>query len=355
MRLKRMDVYLARAIIVNVLLVLLVLTALASVITFVSEIRDLSSTYTLYEAARYTVYKIPGGMYDMFTVAVLLGALLGLGDLASHNELTVMRVAGVSVVRLGLAAMLGGLVLAFFCVVIGELLVPDAERIAEDRRAALVEARTNVLGSGGIWAKDGSSFVNVRSMSDRHTAHGIYIYDVNGDRQLTGVTVANTAVFGDGEPRLQGVRGTEMSIEGSSVFRTPRKEWQTLLNPDIINLFAVDTGTLSAAGLYNYIEYLQANHLDERRYIAEFWAHLAKPVGLLLMLLLSLPFVFGPLRSSSTGQRMLVGMLIGIGFYVFNSMFMQTGVVFGLNPLVTAWLPTLILGSISIIAVRRIK
>ena len=355
MRLKRMDVYLARAVIVNVLLVLLVLTALASVITFVSEIRDLSSTYTLFEAARYTVYKMPGGMYDMFTVAVLLGALLGLGDLASHNELTVMRVAGVSVMRLGLAAMLGGLVLAFFCVVIGELLVPDAERVAEDRRAALVQARTNVLGAGGIWAKDGSSFVNVRSMKDRHTAHGIYIYDVNGDRQITGVTFANTAVFGDGEPFLQSVRGTEMSVAGSSVFHAPHKEWQTLLNPDIINLFAVDTSTLSAAGLYDYIDYLQANHLDDRRYIAEFWAHLAKPVGLLLMLLLSLPFVFGPLRSSSAGQRMLVGMLIGIGFYVFNSMFMQTGVVFGLNPFVTAWLPTLLLGAISIIAVRRIK
>jgi lipopolysaccharide export system permease protein len=259
------------------------------------------------------------------------------------------------VVRLGLAAMLGGLVLAFFCVVIGELLVPDAEQVAEDRRAALVQARTNVLGVGGIWAKDGSSFVNVRSMSDRHTAHGIYIYDVNGDRQLTGVTFANTAVFSDGEPHLQNVRGTEMSTAGSSVFRAPRKDWQTLLNPDIINLFAVDTGTLSAAGLYDYIEYLQANHLDDRRYIAEFWAHLAKPVGLLLMLLLSLPFVFGPLRSSSAGQRMLVGMLIGIGFYVFNSMFMQTGVVFGLNPLVTAWLPTLLLGIISAFAVRRIK
>jgi lipopolysaccharide export system permease protein len=89
--------------------------------------------------------------------------------------------------------------------------------------------------------------------------------------------------------------------------------------------------------------------------VAEFWDHLARPVALLLMLMLSLPFVFGPLRSSSTGQRMLVGMLIGIGFYVFNSMFMQTGVVFGLNPLVTAWLPTLLLGAISFVAVRRIK
>ena len=355
MRFKRIDAYIAKTVIANVLLVLLVLTALASVITFVGEIRDLSSTYTLYEAARYTVYKIPGGMYDMFTVAVLLGALLGLGDLAGHNELTVMRVAGVSVMRLGFSAMLGGVVLAVFCVLIGEFIVPNSETSAENRRSALVEAKTNVLGAGGIWAKDGSSFVNVRSMSDRHTAHGIYIYDVNGDRQLTGVTLANTAIFGEDGTLLQGVRGTQMSVDGSTVFRTRREPWQTLLTPEIINLFAVDTNTLSAAGLYDYLDYLKANHLDERRYIAEFWAHIAKPVGLLLMLILSLPFVFGPLRSSSTGQRLLVGMLIGIGFYVFNSMFMQTGEVFGFNPLLTAWLPTILLGSISFFTVQRIK
>lgn len=352
---KRIDLYLARTVVVNVLLVLLVLTALASVITFVSEIRSIAGGYTLLEAARYTLYKIPGGMYNMFTVAVLLGALLGLGELASHNELTVMRVAGVSVLRLGVSAMLGGVVLALFCILIGEFVVPNTEQKAEDRRAELVESRTNPLGTGGIWAKDGSSFVNVRAMANRRLARGVYVYDVNGDRQLTAATFANTAVFGDGPTRLQGVRGTEMSVEGSTVFRAQKREWRTLLSPDIINLFAMESNTLSAGDLSDYIDYLKANRLDDRRYIAEFWAHVAKPVGLLLMLILSLPFVFGPLRSSSTGQRMLVGMLIGIGFYVFNSMFMQTGVVFGLNPLVTAWLPTLLLGSISIITVRRIK
>ena len=231
MRLKRMDVYIARAVVVNVMLVLLVLTMLASLITFVSELHYIGGPYTYFEAMRYTVYKIPGGMYDMFTVAVLLGALLGLGDLASHNELTVMRVAGVSVMRLGLSAMLGGVLLAFFCVVIGELLMPNTERTAEDRRAALVDQRTNVLGAGGVWVKDGSSFVNVRTMSNRETAHGIYIYDVNGNRQLTGVTYANTAVFGGGEPGLQGVSGTEMSVDGSNVTHEQRQGWQTLLNP----------------------------------------------------------------------------------------------------------------------------
>ena len=352
---RRIDVYLAKTVITNVMLVLLVLTALAGVITFVSEIKSLSPTYTIYEAARYTVYKIPGGMYDMFTVAVLLGALLGLGELASHNELTVMRVAGLSVARLGVSAMLGGIVLAVFCVMLGELVVPGTEQRAEDRRAELVNDRTNALGVGGIWAKDGDSFVNVRSMTNRDIARGIYIYQVNPQRELTTATFANTAGFDTMPPTLHSVRSTQISVDGSRVSRKPRLEWITSLNPTLIGLFAVDSTALSAAGLYDYIGYLKANRLDDQRYVAEFWGHVAKPVALLLMLVLSLPFVFGPLRSSSTGQRLLFGMLIGIAFYVFNSMFMQSGVVFGIDPFVTAWLPTLLLGAISILAVRRIK
>jgi lipopolysaccharide export system permease protein len=246
-------------------------------------------------------------------------------------------------------------VLALCCLVVGELIVPDTEQQAEDRRAELVNARTNALGTGGIWAKDGASFVNVRSMSSNKMARGVYVYDVTPDRQLAAATFANSAVFDKNPPELHGVRGTRLSVEGSKVFRGQSREWQTSLNPNIISLFAVDSTALSAAGLYDYIDYLKANHLDQRRYVAEFWGHIAKPVAILLMLILSLPFVFGPLRSSSTGQRMVVGMLIGIGFYVANSMFMQSGVVFGINPFLTAWLPTLVLGAISIFAVRRIK
>lgn len=354
-RLKRMDAYLASTVVVNTLLVLLVLTALASVITFVSEVRSLSDTYTLFEAARYTVYKIPGGMYDMFAVAVLLGALLGLGELATHNELTVLRVAGVSVARLGLSAMVGGLLLATVCMLIGEFIMPNAEQKAEDRRAELVQAKAGVFGAGGVWAKDGRYFVNVRSIRGGDTALGVNIFDVSDDRQLLSAAYAVRAEFSGDHSVLRGVRGTNLGSQGANTFRSPLRPWETSLDPDLLNLFAADTSTLSALDLYDYIQYRRANRLDDHRYVAALWSHLAKPVALLAMLLLAMPFVFGPLRSSSAGQRLLVGMLIGIGFYVFNSMFMQTGIVFNLNPLLTAWLPTLLLSAVGVIAVRRIR
>lgn len=356
---KRMDLYIARTVIVNVLLVLLVLTVLAAIMNFVSEIHTTYNHphYTLWEAALYTLMQVPAGMYDMFTVAVLLGALLGLGELAAHNELTVFRVAGVSAARIGLAAICGGVLLAAACVLLGEFVVPNTEQTAEDRRAELVDERSNPFGAGGVWARDGMSFVNVRAVANRETARGVYVYNVGPDRQLKRVDAATLGKFKDGRAHLVHVRGTtfEPDAAGSDV-RTKRQQvWKTSLTPELISLFAVDADTLSAHGLYSYIDYLQANRLDDSRYRAAFWARIAKPVALLAMLLLALPFVFGPLRSSSTGQRMLTGMLLGIGFYVSNSIFMQTGIVFGLNPVFTAWLPTVLLAGISLFAVQRIR
>jgi len=356
---KRMDVYLARTVVVNVLLVLLVLTMLAAIINFVSEIHTTYNHehYTLWDAAVYTVMEIPSGMYDMFTVAVLLGALLGLGELASHNELTVLRAAGVSAARLGGAALCGGLLLAAACVIIGEFVAPVAEQRAEDRRAELVEARINPLGAGGVWAKDNGTYVNIHVMTARDTVRGVYIYGVDDQRQVTQVTYAGIGVFASDGSDLKNLRGTSLKpdAQGSSVFNARQEKWNTLLSPELISLFAVDTDSLSARGLYHYIAYMRDNHLDYRRYATAFWGRIAKPVALLAMLLLAMPFVFGPLRSSSTGQRLLIGMLIGIGFYVFNSIFMQAGIVFGLNPLISAWLPTALLAATGIVAVRRIK
>ena len=356
---KRMDLYLARNVVANVLLVLTVLTVLAAIINFVSEIHTTYNHphYTLWDAALYTVMKIPGGMYDMFTVAVLLGALLGLGELAGHNELTVFRVAGVSAARLGGAALCGGLLLAVTCVLLGEFVVPVTEQRAEDRRAELVQYRANPLGAGGVWARDGGSYVNVRALSAQNVIHGIYIYDVDPQRQVTQVTFAGVGKFDGDQSSLGDVHGTTLQpdLKGADVFNEGEVSWKTLLSPELIGLFAVDTDSLSARGLVHYIDYMRVNHLDDRRYATAFWARVAKPVALMAMLFLAMPFVFGPLRSSSTGQRMLIGMLIGIGFYVFNSIFMQAGIVFGMNPLVGAWFPTALLILTGVIAVRRIK
>ncbi|MGA9852679.1 MAG: LPS export ABC transporter permease LptG [Gammaproteobacteria bacterium] len=350
------DRHIAIQVIINTLLVLLVLTALASLITFVGEFNNVGQGhYSLADAVLYTLLYIPSQAYSMFVVAVLLGAMLGLGDLAVHNELMVMRTAGLSVARLGLSTMAGGAVLLLLCVVLGEFIAPPAQRYADNRRSLLLYNQTNVLGSGGIWAKDGDTFLNVKQMNNRNGAQGIYIYRIDSSHHLLSIGEADSAAFNQGTWLLKDLRETNLTADGASIRNLPSLEWRTFLSPGLLSLFVVDSDSLSAHGLYQYIAYLRSNGINANRYIAAFWSRVVQPLSLLVMLILALPFVFGPLRSATTGQRLVTGMLIGIGFFVFNSIFTQSGVVFGLNPVLTACLPTALLAIISGIAVSRIR
>jgi lipopolysaccharide export system permease protein len=68
--------------------------------------------YGLAEAMLFTLLSLPRYLYQLFPIATLIGALIGLGTLASRSELVAMRAAGVSVAQSRASALLGGLLLA---------------------------------------------------------------------------------------------------------------------------------------------------------------------------------------------------------------------------------------------------
>jgi lipopolysaccharide export system permease protein len=71
------------------------------------------------------------------------------------------------------------------------------------------------------------------------------------------------------------------------------------------------------------------------------------------MIFLAVPFVFGSLRSITIGQRILIGALLGIGFYMMNQIMGNVGLVYEFNPLLSAFLPPLLCLSGAIILMRR--
>ena len=107
-------------------------------------------------------------------------------------------------------------------------------------------------------------------------------------------------------------------------------------------------------GLAEYITYLDANGLESNRYQIAIWARVATLVSIILMLLLALPFNFGSLRSAGTGTRVAIGVLGGVAFFIFNKTFTSSGLVFGLMPVMVAWLPTLGLATVVAILLRRV-
>ena len=98
-----------------------------------------------------------------------------------------------------------------------------------------------------------------------------------------------------------------------------------------------------------------ANDLDAHRYLVAYWSRIASVVSVVVMTVLALPFVFGSLRSAGAGARLLVGLIIGLSYYVAGEVLTSGGEVYGLDPLVIAWAPTALLVLVTGVAFSRIR
>ena len=120
--------------------------------------------YALSDALAFVSLSLPRYAYQLFPIATLIGALLGLGSLASGSELVAMRAAGVSIGRIVGAALLGGLLLAVLAVAVGEGLAPIAEQEGQRLRAQALSGEVTLATPHGFWARDGADFVNIREI-----------------------------------------------------------------------------------------------------------------------------------------------------------------------------------------------
>jgi lipopolysaccharide export system permease protein len=173
---------------------------------------------------------------------------------------------------------------------------------------------------------------------------------------LEGIGVAgNTQVGDDNQWVLNNFRQTLISGNGVSVSEEEQSRTVNNLNADLLELAVIRTSSLDGAELYRYVQYLRSNGLDSQRYEIAFWSRIASTAGIAVMCVLALPFVFGTLRASGAGTRMLIGILIGLGYFLLSRTMADSGEVYDLHPVLVAWAPTLLLSGVTVLAISRVR
>ena len=352
---KIMDRYIGGAVIGGTLLVMMILLGLFSFVTFLTELDDVGrGRYGVWQAAEYVLLLVPRLTYQMFPLAALLGSLIGLGMMAGNNELVVLRAAGVSLQRIISAVMKAALLLMITAVLISEFVAPASEQYARTMRSMALSENSTQLTQGGFWTRTGDSYINVQTVLADGQLTEVQIYEFDAGHRLRRLTQAKSAQFKDQQWQLRNIVRSEFISDRVSVQHIETLNWQSLLSPDMLDVIAVKPQSLSGWGLYQYIQYLKGNELDAGRYEMEMWIKIILPLATGVMVLLAVPFVFGSLRSVGIGQRIMMGSLIGIVFYLLNQVFSYVGLVYQLNAVVSAVLPTLLFFVLAVILLRRV-
>lgn len=351
-----LDRYIAAAILRAALVVGLAAAGLSLVSSFLGEADNIGSgDYGLLALSLYALLKLPGHLHSVLPIIALLGSLLGLGGLAAGSELTVVRAAGVSILRLAWSVAKVGLLLALVAVVLGEWLAPRATGYAETlREQARHGERVQAL-EGGLWLREDGATVRIDGTLSTEVLVGVAVYRSGGDGKLESILRAERAVYEDGHWWLEQVAITRFGEAGLAADRVARMPWQVALQPEFLRLTIVNPEELSSLGLYRYIGYLERNNVAAEPYRLALWRNLVNPLLVLVMTVFALPFTFGALRSGGAGQRLFVGGLAGLVFFTVNEIVTAGGQVYGLPPWLAAAAPTLALAAATIVWLRRLR
>jgi lipopolysaccharide export system permease protein len=349
--------YIMRAVLGYTILVLLVLIVLSALYLFITQQDEIGiGTYGLADAMLYVALNLPQQAFDVLPIAALIGSLLALGNLARSMELIVVRTAGVSPARIAMWVASAGLILMVLTGVLGEFVAPRTLQYGRQMKTFEKYHDYSLAGNLSAWAKDGNKVVSVRQQSGDNRYGGVYVFTFDGQRRLQSMARANSASI-DAQNRWQLQSFEESRIDGERIVTRQAAEMQleTNLSPEFLGLAALEPDSLPGIGLIRYVQHLRANGLDARVYETAFWARVARTVAVAIIVVLAVPFAFGPMRSTGTGVRTVVGIMIGVVFFLLARMMESGGAVFQLPPLVIAWTPTALLALITAIAVARVR
>ena len=147
------------------------------------------------------------------------------------------------------------------------------------------------------------------------------------------------------------------AISSKQVFSSSQTnaEWKTSIDPDLLKVVVVKSENMSLYDLFMYVSFLKGNDQKSQSYELAFWSRLVNPLVTFVMLMVSIPFVVGVRRGMGVGGRMMIGIIIGMTFNIFDKMAGHVGLVYGVSPMLMSFLPSIIVFSGAVFAVNRLR
>jgi len=186
-------------------------------------------------------------------------------------------------------------------------------------------------------------FVNVGKLQPDASITDVRIYEFDSKFRLSNVRIAQSGKFQPpGHWLLKDVTDTQLidvppvagtpqdalnPVYRASQVTVPEYSLRSELTPQILSVLLVSPDNMSMFNLFRYIQHLQQNHQDTQRYEIALWRKLLYPFAVLVMLVLSLPFAYLHTRAGVVGMKVFGGIMLGMSFQLFNTLFSHMGML----------------------------
>ncbi len=169
-----------------------VLLTLGALFLFISEQGDIGvGNYHAGDAFLYTLLNLPQQAFDILPIAAMIGALMGLGNLAAGSELVVTRASGISIWRVAWPVGLAGLTLALAMYGIGEYAAPPMAQFAKREKTSSKLADVSFAGHSAAWVKDGNRILRLQTGEVAEEFGGVSLFTLSGPSRLQSIQQAD--------------------------------------------------------------------------------------------------------------------------------------------------------------------
>ncbi len=342
------------------------LWALQLVFSYLSELDSIDDSYTIGAALKYIFYRSPYFLEQFMPTGALLGAIIGLGLLASKSELVVMRASGVSVYRIVGWVLQPALIFVLLALVINQFVLPYSNQLAQDINNDDIQERiTSVEGywtvqprlksdAAGETQPDGSDILYIDYADVEGNIGKVQRWHLDNDGRLQTAVVAEGGQYTGRTPinptdaaskyryewQLKNMTTLTINTGFDSSQDTAISDTLSLpFAPESVYLLTREAEDLSLTQLYAHRQFMRGQ--DQRSLLHEltFWQKLLSPLSILSLVIVACSFVFGSLRTHSLGLRIVVALMFGLLFSYIQDLVGFISLATGFSPFIMVLLP----------------
>ncbi len=339
------------------ILVAMLLVGIYTLIEFLREARTLTGDYGVMQMVVYLLQTTPRRLVDVFPFAALIGTLMGMGTLASGNELVAMRAAGFDRRQLTIRALLAIGTCLVVLVWLSDQVVPGLEASAQAERQQARAGQVYLGRAGVLWLRDGEHVVRIGhsawTSEDELEFGDVVIYAVGDGMRPYQVTIAEHARHDGSEWLLRQAVSRSLS-EADQAEHHEQIQLKSGLSRELFSASVSRPRMLSLRDLHEMMNFLRRNDLDVEAYEQAFWGKVMFPVYVLSMVLVGLPFVFRHARQGGSGLNLFAGVSLGLLFFVSMRLAQGAAVIVPVPMWVSAMLPAALFILLAGLLLKRI-
>lgn len=310
---KKLEKYLIKSILQSIFLIFMCMVVLQIFILFFNELGAIGKgQYNTSKAFVYILLYLPHDMALYFPIISILGSLVGLSLLAEKSELVIYRVSGLSILNILRMVAVVGFFLNLCMLVLSDYAIPKLMFKANNIKLEALNNGHIYRQSQSIWFHSPQNFWFVELVEKPTSLHHVTRFKNNDIGTLESIEYYNQIDWKDGAWIADSIDRTSFTLkkvmnQSEQVYQNINLPWR----PKFFENLEQNLDEMNLISLWQRIHQLK-NQQNMAREENVFWQRIMKPFNSLVMMLIAIPFIFGPLRTSTIGAKLITG--IGLGF-----------------------------------------